>query len=411
MTCKRNLLFLSAAGVLTASLLVGCSQPEKTAAQGPPATVPVTIATVEQKDVPITLRAIGNVEAFQTVGVKSQISGELQEVHFREGQDVTKGQLLFSLDQRQLKAELARVEGNLRRDEAQAKNARVQAERYAALLKEGVVAQQQYDQFVSNADALDATVIADRAAVEYARLQLQYTRITAPITGRTGNLDVDRGNIVKANDINLVTINQVTPVNVLFSIPEQQLPEVKRYMAARTLRVDAATRNDDPSKPAGSVLASSGQLSFIDNTVDPETGTIKLKGTFQNSDRTLWPGQFVDVVLTLTTEPRAIVVPQQAVQSGQKGSYVFVVSPDNTADMRPVTVKRTSGNDIVIATGLQPGERVVTDGQLRLTRGAKVEMKRAPTSAAPGGEPAAGSGSDQPTEKSVPKSATPGAGK
>jgi membrane fusion protein, multidrug efflux system len=403
---RNNLLLTLATGFLSAALLAGCSQTEKTSAQGPAPTVPVTIANVSQKDVPVTLRAIGNVEAFQTVGVKSQISGELQEVHFREGQDVNKGDLLFSLDQRQLKAELARVEGNLRRDEAQAKNARVQAERYASLLKEGVVAQQQYDQFVSNADALDATVIADRAAVEYARLQLQYTRITAPIAGRTGNLEVDRGNIVKANDVNLVTINQVTPVNVQFSIPEQQLPQVKHYMAARTLRVDATTRNDDPNRPAGSVLASEGQLTFIDNTVDAETGTIRLKGTFPNKERTLWPGQFVDVVLTLVVEKDAIVVPQQAVQTGQKGSYVFVVSAENTAEMRPVVTKRTAGNDTVIASGLQPGERVVTDGQLRLTRGAKVEMKRTAGAESSTGENSAEKSADKPAAKS----ASPGGG-
>lgn len=385
------------------AFVAGCSQPEKTAAQGPAPTVPVTIASVTNKDVPVTIRAIGNVEAFQTVGVKSQISGELQEVHFREGQDVNKGDLLFTLDQRQLKADLARVEGNLSRDEAQAKNARVQAQRYAALLKEGVVAQQQYDQFVSTADALDATVVADRAAVEYARLQLQYTRITAPITGRTGNLDVNRGNIVKANDINMVTINQVSPVNVTFSIPEQQLPEVKKFMAARTLKVDVATRSEDPTRPSGAMLASAGDLTFIDNAVNVATGTIKLKGTFPNKDHSLWPGQFVDVVLTLTSEPHSIVVPSQAVQTGQKGSYVFVVGADNTAEMRPVTIKRTFGADTVIASGLQPGERVVTDGQLRLTRGAKVEMKQTPAS-----PPASGS---TPAEDSkTGKPATPGAG-
>lgn len=357
------------------ALLAGCSQPEKTAA-GPAPTVPVSIATVAQKDVPLELRAIGNVEPFQTVGVKSQINGELQEVHFREGQDVKQGELLFTLDQRQLRAELARVEGNLRRDEAQAKNARAQAERYAALLKEGVVAQQQYDQMVANADALDATVVADRAALEYAKLQLSYTRITAPIAGRTGKLEVDRGNIVKANDTNLVTINQVAPVYVTFSIPEQQLAEVKRHMAARKLNVSAVTRSEDSARAPGAVLSADGELSFVDNTVDPATGTIKLRGTFQNQTRTLWPGQFVDVVLTLSVEQNAVVVPSQAVQTGQRGAYVFVVAADNTADMRTVVVKRTAGNESIIGSGLQPGERIVTDGQLRLTRGAKVEMKQ-----------------------------------
>jgi membrane fusion protein, multidrug efflux system len=401
MIVNRNLIVLFSAAML--AFLSGCSQPEKTAAQGPAPTVPVSIGTVVQKDVPVTLRAIGNVEPYQTVGVKSQINAELQEVHFREGQDVNKGDLLFTLDQRQLKADLARAEGNLQRDEAQAKNARVQAQRYAALLKEGVVAQQQYDQFISNADALDATVAADRAAVEYARLQLQYTKVSAPISGRTGSIQVHRGNIVKANDMDLVTINQVAPVNVLFAIPEQQLGEVKHYMAAKTLKVEAVNRSDDPTRPAGSVLASAGELTFIDNAVDPATGTIKLKGTFQNRDHNLWPGQFVDVILTLSTEQHATVVPSQAVQTGQKGSYVFVVTPENTADMRPVVVKRTAGTDAIIASGLKPGDRVVTDGQLRLTRGAKVEMKQAPASA-----PAAPSTEGGSTGGGTTKSVNPG---
>lgn len=393
-------------GLCSGAVLTGCSQPEKTAAKGPAPSVPVTLATVAQKDVPITLRAIGNVEAFQTVGVKSQINGELQGVHFREGDDVKQGDLLFTLDQRQLKAELARAEGTLNRDEAQARNARVQAERYAKLLREGVVAQEQYDQFVSNANALEASVSAARAAVEYARLQLQYTRITAPISGRTGNLDVDRGNVVKANDLTLVTINQVTPVNVQFSIPEQQLAEVKQYMAARSLRMEATTRAGDPTRAAGAVLASSGELTFIDNNVDPETGTIKLKGTFPNRDRSLWPGQFVDIILTLTVEPKVVVVPSQAVQTGQIGAYVFVVGSDNTADMRPVVVKRTFGNETVIASGLRPGDRVVTDGQLRLVRGAKVEEKRSPGGPTPGGT----AGPEPAAQTPITKSANPGGG-
>lgn len=361
--------------------VTGCSSEQKTAAKGPAAAVPVTIAQAQQTDVPITLRAIGNVEPLQTVAVKSQISAELKEVHFREGEDVNRGDLLFTLDQRQLQAELARADGNLQRDQAQAKNARVQAERYARLWKEGVIAQQQYDQFVSNADALDASVAADKAAVEYARLQLQYTRIAAPIAGRTGNLEVDRGNIVKANDVNMVTINQVAPVYVQFSIPEQQLSEVKRYLAARTLRVEALTRSEGGAQTATS-SPSSGELTFIDNAVDPTTGTIQLKGTFANQDRRLWPGQFVDVILTLSVEKQVVVVPSQAVQTGQQGAYVFVVSSEMTADIRPVTVKRSVGDLTVISAGLQPGERVVTDGQLRLTKGAKVEMKAASPSPA-----------------------------
>lgn len=353
--------------------LSGCSASEsKTNAQAPPPTVPVGVGEVTRKDVPLVLRSIGNVEPFETVSVKSQVGGELVEVHFKEGQDVNKGQLLFTLDRRQLEADLKKAEGNVERDVAQAKNARVQATRYEQLLKEGVVARQQYEQMVANADAAEAAVASDKAAVDAAKLQLQYTRIFSPINGRTGNLMVDRGNIVKANDVPLVTINQITPIHVQFAIPEQQLAEVKRYMAAGTLKVEAVIPND--ASPNGPPL---GKLDFIDNNVDPTTGTIKLKGAYQNADRRLWPGQFVDVVLTLATQANAVVVPSKAVQTGQQGQYVFVVKPDMTVDMRTIKVSRTAGQDTVIESGLQPGDKVVTDGQLKLTKGARVEIKQA----------------------------------
>jgi multidrug efflux system membrane fusion protein len=300
--------------------------------------------------------------------VKSQITGEIVAVHFREGDDVTKGQLLFEMDPRQPNADLARAQSNLVRDQAQAKNARLQAERYARLLKEGVVSAQEYDRFVAEAEALEAAVAADKAAVEQAALQLQYTKIYAPVSGRTGNLMVDRGNIAKANDDPaLVTINQITPISVSFAIPEQQLYDVKRYMNAG-LRVEAVLPGQDTPSLRG-------KLTFVDNAVDPTTGTIKLKGEFANADRRLWPGQFVDIVLTLTTTPNAIVVPSQAVQTGQQGQYVFVVKPDMTADLRPVVAARSVGAETVIESGVQPGERVVTDGHLRLQKGAKVEIK------------------------------------
>jgi len=267
------------------------------------------------------------------------------------------------------------------RDDAQAKNNRVQAERFAKLLKEGVVAQQQYDLAVSTAEASDAGVAADKDAVEYAKVQLQYTKIYAPISGRTGDLMVDLGNLVKANDVPLVTINQITPIYVNFSVPERQLSELKRYSNEGSLHVQAVIAGE-ADKPI------EGKLSFIDNSVDPNTGTIKVKGTFTNPDRRLWPGQFVDVVLTLTTQPDAIVIPSQAVQTGQQGQFVFVIKPDNTADMRPVTVKRTVGPESVVENGLQAGERVVIDGQVRLIKGSKVEIKTAnQRPAAPSQEP------------------------
>jgi membrane fusion protein, multidrug efflux system len=356
--------------LLTAALaLVGCSKEEtKAAASAPPPSVPVSVATVVQKDMPVIIRSIGNVEAIEKVEIKSQIAGQIVAVHFKEGDDVKKGQLLFEMDPRQPKVDLARAEGNLLRDQAQAKNARAQAERYSSLLKEGVVSAQEYDRFTSEAEAADAAVAADKAAVEQAKLQLTYTSIYAPVAGTTGNLMIKVGNIVKANEGTLVTINQITPIAVTFSIPEQQLADVKRFMNSG-LKVEALL-------PGGSDQPMRGQLKFIDNAVDLTTGTIKLKGDFANTDRKLWPGQFVDIQLTLTTTSNAIVVPTQAVQTGQQGQYVFIVKPDMTADMRPVVVQRTMGQETVIQSGVQAGDRVVTDGHLRLQKGAKVEVKQ-----------------------------------
>ncbi|MCU1306167.1 MAG: efflux transporter, family, subunit [Acidobacteriaceae bacterium] len=369
----KPLLLRYTAALFSAALLLavaGCGKGEtKVAAQGP-TSVPVTIAVAVKKDMPVSVRSIGNVQAYQAVSIKSQINSQITEVHFKQGQDVNEGDLLFDLDRRQLEADLRRAQNSLLRDDAQAKNNRVQAERFAKLLKEGVVAQQQYDLAVSTAEASDAGVAADKDAVEYAKVQLQYTKIYAPISGRTGDLMVDLGNLVKANDVPLVTINQITPIYVNFSVPEQQLSELKRYSNEGSLHVQAvvAGQADQPIE---------GKLSFIDNSVDPNTGTIKVKGTFTNPDRRLWPGQFVDVVLTLTTQPNAIVIPSQAVQTGQQGQFVFVIKPDNTADMRPVTVKRTVGPESVVETGLQAGDRVVIDGQIRLIKGSKVEIKTA----------------------------------
>lgn len=361
-------LFALLAPVLIA--LAGCSKQENAAASAPPPAAPVVVATAELRDVPVEVRSIGNVETIETVAIKSQITGQIFSVHFKEGQDVQRGDLLFEIDPRQAKADLAKAESTMAKDVADAKNARVDAERYAKLVAEGVVSKQQYDQFLSTAESKDAAAEADKAAVEFARLQLQYTKIYAPISGRTGNLMVNAGNIVKANETPaLVTINQITPIYVSFNIPEQQLPEVKRAMNGG-LKVDAASK-DDPKNPAR------GQLTFIDNAVDATTGTIKLKATFANSDRRLWPGQFVDVVLTLGTTANVTVIPSQAIQTGQQGPYVFVVGTDMTADMRLIKVERTFNGLSVITGGVKPGERVVTDGQIRLTKGTKVEIKQA----------------------------------
>jgi multidrug efflux system membrane fusion protein len=333
-----------------------------------PKPVPVLAAAAVLKDVPVQLTAIGNVEAYSTVEVNSRIGGQLVLVHFKEGQDVNKGDILFTIDPRPFEAALKQAEANLVRDTAQLNNARQQEQRYQELVKKGYVSQADYDQMRTNADALEATVKADKAAVENARLQLTYCFIYSPITGRTGNLLVHQGNIIKENDKTIVTINQVQPIYVSFNVPEQRLAEIKKYSAGERLKVIA-------SFPQSDGIPLQGELTFIDNSVDRTTGTIRLKATFANSDRRLWPGQFVNVTLNLTTRPNAIVAPSQAIQTGQQGQYVFVIRSDATVEMRPVAVSMTVGSESVIDKGVAPGEQVVTDGQLRLIPGAKVEIK------------------------------------
>jgi len=362
---RRTLSNAAVAGVL-AFLLSGCSE-KKPQAVAP--RVPVTIADVQQKTVPVQVRVIGNVEAYSTVGVKPQITGEIVGVHFTEGQDVKKGQLLFTFDPRPFEADLLRAQANLAQDEAKAKNAEVEAHRYTKLVEAGVVAKEQAEQIQTNHEAMVATVKADRAQAEYARVQLVYTKIYSPMDGRTGNLMLHRGNVVKANPDNpMITINQVNPIYVTFAVPQQTLPEIKQHMAKGKLKVTAIIQGQEDRPEEGT-------LTFIDNNVDLNSGTIKLKGTFANQGRRLWPGQYVNVALTLTEEPNAIVVPTQAIQTGQNGSYVFVVKPDLTAESRPVKVERNIDNQAVIESGLSAGEKVVTDGQIRLVTGAKVEIK------------------------------------
>ena len=370
-------------GLLGCALLISCS-----ASKAPPprvTAVPIFAATVEQKDVPLQVKAIGAVEAYSNVSVKTQITGELTGVHFKEGQDVRKGQLLFTLDKRPFEAALKQAQGMLAKDQAQAANARAQAKRYESLNKAGVVSKEEYEQMQSNADALEAAVLADQAAVENARVQLVYCTIYSPIDGRTGPLLIHQGNMIKANDTPfLVSINQVQPIYATFTVPEQNLADIKRYSGQGKLRVQAFIPNDTRG-PA------TGWLSFIDNTVDQATGTIKLKGEFPNADRRLWPGQFVDVVLTLAQQPTAIVVPSQAIQNGQIGQFVLVIKPDMTVEARPVTIDRSTDGQAVIAKGLAAGEQVVTDGQLRLVPGVtKVELKQAaaPAAGAPQATPA-----------------------
>jgi multidrug efflux system membrane fusion protein len=361
---KSALVFIIS--IVVSGFLFACSKP----AQPPPKPpVPVTAGTVIQKTVPIQIRAIGNVEAYSTVSVKSQIGGILTRVHFREGQDVRKGDILFTIDPRPYEAALKQAEANLAKDNAQLENAREEVRRYAELVKKGYVAQQQYDQIRTNAATFEATVNADKALVENARLQLKYCYIYSPIDGRTGNLFANEGNLIKANaDTSMVVINQIQPIYVTFSVPEQYLPEIKKYTSGGKVEVQAfITKSEDNPEE--------GILTFVDNAVDVATGTIKLKATFANKIKRLWPGQFVDVVMILTTQPNAIVVPSQSIQTGQKGQYVFIIKNNLTVEDRPIIVGRTLNSETVIEKGLQSGEKVVTDGQLRLVPGAKVEIK------------------------------------
>ncbi|MDQ7787299.1 MAG: efflux RND transporter periplasmic adaptor subunit [Thermodesulfovibrionales bacterium] len=359
-----RLVFLSAVLI---SILSACSGKEAQPSKKP--SVPVSAAEVVQKTVLVQVRAVGNAEPYSTVSVKSQVGGILTRVHFSEGQDVRKGDPLFTIDPRPYEAALKQAEANLAKDTAQLENARVEVRRYEELVRKGYVAQEQYDQIRTNAATLEAVVNADKALVENARLQLQYCSIHSPITGRTGNLMANQGNLIKANaDTPMVTINQIQPVYVTFSVPEQYLGEIKKYMSSGRLKVEVVIGKDEK-------YPEQGALTFVDNAVDTATGTIKLKATFPNSDRRLWPGQFVDVSLTLTAKPNAIVVPSQSIQTGQKGDYVYIIKNDFTVEDRPVIAGRTLDGETVIEKGLQDGEKVVTDGQLRLVPGAKVEIK------------------------------------
>jgi multidrug efflux system membrane fusion protein len=369
---------------VSALLAAGCSSESRTAVSAQAASagagggggrgggggaVPVTVGKVVQKTMPLDLRAIGAVEPQKTVEIRAQITGQLMTVGFQEGEDVKLGDILFTLDRRPLDAALKQAEANLQRDVAQSKNAEVQAQRLADLAQRGIVSRDQLDTQQATAAALAGTIDADRAAIENARIQIEYATIAAPLTGRTGRLMVHEGSLIRANDTApMVVINQLSPINVTFAIPEAQLAPLKRYMQQGGVVVDVAPPSDASSR-------SRGLVTFIDNSVDPATGTIKIKGSFPNSDHMLWPGQFVNVVLTLSADKDAIVAPTAAVQAGQDGQYVFVVKKDQSAEMRPVQVGRTIGNETIVTKGLQADEVVVTDGHLRLTPGAKVTIR------------------------------------
>ena len=341
------------------------------AKKAPPPTppVPVTVAVAERRTVPFELPATGTVEPIQTVAVQAQVSGTLQRVAFREGDEVKEGQILFQLDPRPYRASLEQATAILERDRAQASNAAQEAKRYASLVEKEYVTAQQYEQIRTNAAASQATLAGSQAAVDQARLNLQYATIRAPISGRTGSLLIRQGNLVRANSTEpLVKINQLRPIQVRFAVPASNLPLIQTHLGKKLVVRAEPSGGSDPTE---------GTLSFVDNAVDTSTGTILLKGRFPNDDGSLWPGGFVNVRLELYVEPDALVIPSKAVVAGQQGNFVFVIQPDSTASTKAVTVSRTAGEFAIISGDVQPGDRIVVDGQLRLRQGSKVQIKAA----------------------------------
>jgi membrane fusion protein, multidrug efflux system len=349
---------------LLGSVLLGCSRK----AGGGASRVPVTVARVEQRPVPYEILATGVAEPVQTVSVQSQVTGVLARVTFHEGDDVAAGQVLFVIDPRPFQATLEQAQAMLARDQAQAQAAELDARRYADLVKQDYVTKSDYDAKRAAADALQATMRADSAAVANAALSLEWATIRAPISGRSGRLLVRAGNVVRVNNSDpLVVINQIHPILVRFAVPEQHLADIQRYRRNRLPVLVSPSKTD--------TVFTEGVLSFIDNAVDTTTGTVLLKGEFPNQDNALWPGEFLNVRLQLYVEEKAVLVPSQAVMNGQQGTYLFVVNQDGTARSQPVTVERAAGAYTVIAQGVTPGQQVVTDGQLRLVSGSPVEVK------------------------------------
>lgn len=357
------------AGLLLILILAGCSQQtdsnnKKGGKQR--AAIVVAVATSVQKAVPVIIRATGHMEASATVEIRSQVTGTLQSVHFQEGAEVKAGAILLTIDPRPFAANLAKAEATLAKDRAELDNARNEADRYTLAARKGYVSTEQADQAATRVATLSATVRADQAAIDAARLELEYCTIRAPFAGRTGELLVDQGNLVKANgETPLLTINQTRPILAAFTVPGQHLHDIIRYRSAGTLAVlaDTANGNDSPLV---------GRLVFIDNTVDPTTGVIRLKASFDDRQQLLWPGQLVDVRIHLTDRANCIVIPARAVQAGQEGPYVYVVEEDQTARYRRVTPGILHQGETVIDAGLAAGERVVIDGQMQLADGVKV---------------------------------------
>jgi multidrug efflux system membrane fusion protein len=368
---KGKFLFGSEPGFSAAFFLIllaasGCSK-EQAAPAPRAAAIPVIVAKVTTKTMPVQLAAIGNVGGY-TVSVEAQVAGELLEVHFKDGDFVHKDQLLFTIDPRPYEAALAQRQATLMRDKAVAANSRAQAQRISNLLNDGIVSRSDAEASSSAAAAAEATVAADEAALQTAQLNLEDCKIYSPMDGRTGAVLVKAGNLVKVADVPIVVIKRLSPIPVDFTLPQEYLPEIKKDMAARPLRVEATVPNSTGRPEVG-------KLVFVDNAVDATTGTIRMRALFDNSSNTLWPGLYVNALVTLAEQSNATVIPSQAITAGQQGSFVYVVQPDGTVAPRAVASSRSVGGQAVIDKGLKPGETVVTDGQVRLSPGAKVQIK------------------------------------
>ncbi len=366
--------------LLALAALAGCSKPPAGRAETPPA--PVMVAAAGKKTVPVRLRTIGAVKALATVAVRPRVGGQLTEVFFKEGDFVKEGDKLFTIDPRPYDAAVKQAEANLAKSVTLLKGAEVDLKRAEDAKASGVGAATDYDTAYTAAASAKAVAEADRVALNTAKLQHSFTTITAPLDGRVGELLVNRGNLVEANGLNpLVVINQISPISVSFALPEQHLPVVIEARRRAPLKVEVDLRGGGP--------LAVGELAFIDNAADPQTGTVQFKAQFQNADQKLWPGLFVDVVLTLGQRPDSVVVPSAALQSGQKGQYVYIVTADKKAELKPVVVAFEDDGDAVIASGLSGGETVVVEGQLRLAPGTRVEPKPLPAGSATPGRPAA----------------------
>src|ERR1035437_7776954 len=376
------------------AFLFGCSSSadskQQKAQAAAPRAISVATAQVLRQDVPVYLSGLGAVTAFNTANIKSRVDGQIMKVNVREGQNVKQGELLIEIDARPYQAQLDQMQAQIFRDQAQLRDAQLNLQRYTTLIPSGSIAQQQVDTQKALADQLEGTVRTDQAQIETAKLNIVYCHITAPFNGRVGLRQVDPGNIIHATDTNpMLILTQLQPIAVIFTLPEDVLPNVSKHMKQRTLEVDAFSR-DDQTKLA------TGKLLTIDNQIDPTTGTAKLKAVFDNKDNQLWPNQFVNANLLLETRKNSTVVPTAAILRGPQGTFVYAVKPDKTVEAHTVTIALTQGNTTVITSGLNPGDMVVTDGQDKLQTGSKIEPRNTGPSGGRHSSPGNGAASEGP---------------